>query len=130
MNAEGKKGGLKGLELAKKIYLEKTSLAQERFMTPTAKFKRNELRDHYKDIIDQLYGAANPASKVWKNENFRKKLSWIRYWYVFAKKNVSFKFYLLFLGMKLAPPCELKSHFCIVWVYIYESFIVNKIDMF
>lgn len=52
----GKENGLNGYEIPQKIYLADDQFKEE-LMTPTFKLKRNVARDHFADIIAQLYSS-------------------------------------------------------------------------
>ena len=51
----GKKEGLQGFEIPKRVYLRPDSFGKDGLITPTLKLKRNETREFCKGIIDELY---------------------------------------------------------------------------
>lgn len=56
----GKEGGLKSFEQVKAIHIHTEQFSIENgLLTPTMKAKRNELRQHFRDQIDQLYAQIN-----------------------------------------------------------------------
>jgi len=55
----GKKEGLQGFELPKRLHLRPESFGKEGLLTATLKLKRNEAKDFCKSIIDELYKEAD-----------------------------------------------------------------------
>jgi long-chain acyl-CoA synthetase len=55
METVGKAEGLQGFEIPKKLYLRKDSFAKDGLMTGSLKLKRNQVKDFYKEIIQELY---------------------------------------------------------------------------
>jgi len=53
----GKAAGLNGIEQAKKLYLEPVSFVLQGLSTPTLKLKRPQAKEHYQQIISQLYSS-------------------------------------------------------------------------
>ena len=55
MNAVGKKGGLKGFEQARTIYLQPVGFQSKQILTNTMKIQRHEAKLVYKTVIQDLY---------------------------------------------------------------------------
>jgi long-chain acyl-CoA synthetase len=65
MHQLGRKSGLKGFELPKRVYLESEPFSLENgLLTPTFKIKRNEAARHYRRNIDDLYNSLDVKSKL------------------------------------------------------------------
>lgn len=65
MTRVGKEGKLKGFEEAKAIFLDHQVFSVERgLLTPTFKLKRQEARELYRPIIDDLYKQQAPKAKL------------------------------------------------------------------
>eukprot|EP01062_Namystynia_karyoxenos_P062552 TRINITY_DN55454_c0_g1_i1.p2 TRINITY_DN55454_c0_g1~~TRINITY_DN55454_c0_g1_i1.p2 ORF type:complete len:682 (+),score=243.58 TRINITY_DN55454_c0_g1_i1:107-2152(+) len=57
-----KKAELKGFEVPRAVHIEPEPFSVDNGMlTPTFKLKRNSVRDHYRQAIDQLYASIDPA---------------------------------------------------------------------
>ena len=54
-NGVAKENKFNGLEYLKKIYVETTPLAELGLLTTTMKKKRNQIKIHYQDKLDQMY---------------------------------------------------------------------------
>jgi len=56
IHVNGKRLGLNGIEIVKRIYLHPTPISPESgLLTPTFKMKRKELKDHFFDELEALY---------------------------------------------------------------------------
>ena len=55
MEDYGRSQKLTGLELLKKIHLEEKSFVLLNLTTTTLKIVRNKCKEHYKDMIEELY---------------------------------------------------------------------------
>ncbi len=55
MNNAGKKGGLKGFEMAKNIYIEPVGFHSKQILTNTMKVQRHEAKKAYKKELADLY---------------------------------------------------------------------------
>lgn len=64
LNKVGKKGGLRGFELVKAIYLEKDQFTMENdLLTPTLNVKRPQAKKYYEQQIAALYNELNNPSE-------------------------------------------------------------------
>lgn len=60
MTREGKKAGLHGFEMVKKIHVTLEAFTSENgLLTPTLKIRRRDAQAKYKDVISKLYATPN-----------------------------------------------------------------------